>query len=109
MPAITSWREGGDNSFTVTAGFFTGSQGLEMNPLHWTRQHQLAWAVISVLGAALGALLGFIHSSFFSIMQPWQVFVEWLSRPQSYWLWPSFGLVIAGLTFYAAQLFRKAN
>jgi hypothetical protein len=36
-----------------------------MNPLHWTRQHQLAWAVISVLGAVLGALLGFIHSPFF--------------------------------------------
>jgi len=54
-------------------------------------------------------MLGFIHSPFFSIMQPWQVFVEWLSRPQSYWLWPSFGFLIAGLVFYAAQLFRRAN
>jgi hypothetical protein len=80
-----------------------------MNPLHWTRPHQLAWAVISLLGAVLGVMLGFIHSPFFSIMQPWQVFVEWLSRPQSYWLWPSFGFLIAGLVFYAAQLFRKAN
>ena len=24
MPAIASWLEGGDNSFTVTAGFFAG-------------------------------------------------------------------------------------
>ncbi len=35
--------------------------------------------------------------------------VEWISRPQSYWLWPSFGFLIAGLTFDAAQRFRKAN
>ena len=80
-----------------------------MNPLHWTRQHRLAWAVISVLGAVLGVMLGYIHSPFFSIMQPRQVLVEWLLRPQSYWLWPSFGFLIAGLTFYAAQLLRKAN
>lgn len=25
MPAITSWREGGENSFAMTAAFFTGS------------------------------------------------------------------------------------
>ena len=80
-----------------------------MNPLRWTRQHQLAWAVISAPGTVLGVMLGFIHSPFFSFMRPWQVFVEWLSRPQSYWLWPSFGFLITGLTFYAAQLFRKAN
>ena len=80
-----------------------------MNPLHWTRQHQLAWAIMCVFGAVLGAMLGFIHSPFFSIMQPWQVFAEWLSRPQSYWLWSLLGFLITGLTFYTAQLFRKSN
>ena len=83
--------------------------GHEMNPLHWTRQHQVAWAVISMFGAVLGVCSGFIHSPFFAIMRPWRVLGEWLSHPQSYWLWPSFGFLIAGLTFYAAQLFRKAN
>jgi len=96
------WRERRENSFTVTAGLFTGSQDHEVNPLHWTRQHQLAWVVITVLGAVLRALLGFIRSPFFSMMQPWQVSVEWLSHPQSYWLLPSFGFLIAGQTFDAA-------
>ena len=35
--------------------------------------------------------------------------VERVSRPQSYWLWPPFGILIAGLPFYVAQLFREVN
>jgi hypothetical protein len=80
-----------------------------MNPLHWTRQHQLALAVMGVFGAVLGAMLGSIHSAFFSIMQPWQVFAEWLSRHHSYWLWSLLGFLITWLTLYTAQLFRKTN
>jgi hypothetical protein len=80
-----------------------------MNPLHWTRPHQLAWAIVSVSGAVLGVLLRFIHSPFFSMARPWPVFAEWLSRPQSYWLWCLLGFLISGLICYAAQLFRKSN
>jgi hypothetical protein len=54
-------------------------------------------------------MLRFIHSPFFSMMQPWPVFAEWLSRPQSYWLWSLLGFLVSGLIFYAAQLFRKSN
>jgi hypothetical protein len=80
-----------------------------MNPLHWTREHKIAWAVVCAFGAVLGVLLGFIHSPLFSLTQPWQVFVAWLSIPQAYWRWPVLCFLISGLTFYAAQLFRKSN
>jgi hypothetical protein len=77
------------------------------NPLLWTRQHQLAWAVISVAGAVAGLLLGFIHSS--SEPQTWDLFVAWLSFPELYWRWPLFGFLGTGLTFYVAQLLRRSN
>ena len=64
--------------------------------------------ILHLVGVCVNRI-GTIHSPFFSIMQPWQVFVEWLSRPQSYWLWSLLGFLITGLTFYAAQLFRKTN
>ena len=80
-----------------------------MNPLHWTREHQLAWAIVCAFGTVLGVLLGFIHSPYFSMTQPSQVFMGWLSMPQSYWRWPVLGFVISGLIFYAVQLLRKSN
>ncbi len=54
---------------------------LLQNPLHWTREHQFAWAVVCAFGAVLGMLLGFIHSPFFSFTRPWQVFAGWLPVP----------------------------
>jgi hypothetical protein len=80
-----------------------------MNPLHWTREHKIAWAVVSVVGIFLSVLLGFIHSPYYTMTQPWHVFVTWLSLPSSYWRWPVFGFLMSGLVFYAAQLFRKSN
>jgi hypothetical protein len=80
-----------------------------MNPLHWKREHLVAWGVVCAFGAVLGVLLNFIHSPFFSFTQPWQVFAPWVSSPQSYWRWPLLGFLITGVTFYAAQLFRKSN
>lgn len=86
-----------------------GFEGSKMNPLTWKREHQLAWAVISATGAVAGVLLGFIHSPYFSMSQPWQVFVAWLSFPDLYWPWALMGFLITGLTFYAVQLFRNSN
>jgi len=78
-----------------------------MNPLHWKREHQRAWAVMCAFGAVLGVLLAFIHSPFFSVTQPWQlsVFVEWLLLPQSYWPWPLLGFLMSRLIFYAVITF----
>lgn len=79
------------------------------NPLHWTREHRLSWAVMCAFGAVLGVLLAFIHSPLFATPQPWRLFVAWLSLPQSYWPWPVLGFLGSGLIFYAARLFRKSN
>jgi hypothetical protein len=85
------------------------------NPMHWTREHQFAWAIMSVIGAGAGLLLGFMHSPFFSMLQTGplsqtgQAFIVWLSIPNSYWLWSLFGFLITGLAFYAVQLFRTSN
>jgi hypothetical protein len=56
-------------------------------------------------------LLGFIHSQFFSLTRPGQMyeFGHWLSDPQTYWPWPLLGFFITGVTFYAVQLIRKSN
>ncbi len=82
-----------------------------MNPLQWTREHRLAWAVMCTFGAVAGVLLGFIHSQFFSLTRPGQMyeFGHWLSDPQTYWPWPLLGFFITGVTFYAVQLIRKSN
>jgi hypothetical protein len=79
-----------------------------MNPLHWKREHQIAWVVISAFGAVVGPLLGFIHSPLF-MQQTWRGFVVWLSFPESYWPWPLFCFLITALTFYAVQLLRSSN
>jgi hypothetical protein len=79
------------------------------NPWHWKREHQLVWAGISGLGAVSGLLLGFIHSPFFSLSQTGPAFVMWLSIPDSYWRWAVYGFLVAGVTFYVAQLFRRSN
>jgi hypothetical protein len=79
------------------------------NPIHWTRQHQLAWIIVSTFGAILGLLLGFSHSPGFSAPQVWGAFVDWLSFPKTYWRWPIFGFLGTGIIFYAAQLFRRSN
>jgi hypothetical protein len=34
------------------------------------------------------------------------MFVLWLARPAGYWLWPLYGIVFVGLTFYATMLVR---
>ncbi|MFY9641338.1 MAG: hypothetical protein WCD20_16235 [Rhodomicrobium sp.] len=93
--AITSGIEAGDISVNIRAAIVAEHRS-EMNPLHWKREHQRAWAVMCVFGAVLGVLLAFIHSPLFSVTQPWQLlaFVEWLSLPQSYWPWALLGFLV---------------
>jgi len=79
------------------------------NPLLWTRQHKLAWIIMSGVGAAAGALGAFIHSPAFYQPQTWSAILAWLSLPETYWRWPLLGFFGTGLTFYAVQLFRRSN
>jgi hypothetical protein len=71
-----------------------------MNPFHWKHEHQIAWAIKSVVGAFLSLMLGFMHLPSFTLGQPWQVFDAWLSSPESYWPWPLLGFLITGVIFY---------
>lgn len=80
-----------------------------MNPWHWTREHQLALIIVSLVGMAAGVLFGFIHSPYFAIFGTWQVFATWLSHPALYWPWPLSGLVLTAVGFYGVQLLRNSN
>jgi hypothetical protein len=77
--------------------------------LLWTRSHQLASAVMSLVGAVAAVLFGFIHSPAFYGPETWGAFMAWLSFPESYWRWPLVGFLGTGLAFYAAQLIRRSN
>ena len=79
------------------------------NPMRWKREHLVAWAVVSIVGAGAGLLLGFIHSPYFSMSQTRHTFGMWLSLPDSYWRWPLICFLVTGFVFYAAQLFRSRN
>lgn len=83
--------------------------GVKLNPLHWTREHRIAWTVVSLFGALLGVMCGFINSPDFSLTQGTQSFMSWLGRPVPHWPWALYGFLISASLFYLAQLFRRTN
>jgi len=89
-----------------------------MNPFHWRREHQLAWIVFCLIGCTLGLLFAWLQDPFYqlchvSLSGQWanctRVFFEWLPNVALYWPWPALGTILAGLSFYAAQLLRISN
>jgi hypothetical protein len=81
----------------------------QMNPFHWTRQHRMAWLIVSLTGAVAAVLFAYIQSPFFFAAQGWQVFEAWLWSPGIYWVWPISGFFVTALHFYLAQLARTSN
>ncbi len=77
-----------------------------MNPLGWRREHQVAWAATCLLGAIVGQFVGFLHWQWAYTPQAGQLFATWLTYPETYWPWPTFGVLIAGLGFYIARLIK---
>ena len=81
-----------------------------MNPLQWQRQHQVAWITFCTVGGMAGLFFAWMESAArvtanytMGVNAPW-MFLLWLLRPAGYWLWPVYGVVFAGLTFYATML-----
>lgn len=77
-----------------------------MNPLRWQREHQVAGLVICLLGAVLGLFLAVILASLQNALVIGASLLAVLRYPQLYWPYPTFGLLIAGLAFYAWRLLR---
>jgi hypothetical protein len=80
-----------------------------VNPFHWTRQHRLAWLIVSLAGAVAGVLFAFIRSPFFFDPRGWSSFGVWLLSPGAYWKWAPGGFLVTAGLFYLVQLFRESN
>ena len=83
-----------------------------MNPLRWRCEYQIAWIVFCVAGGMAGLFFAWMESATrmmanytLGVDAPW-LFLLWLRHPSGYWLWPVFGIVFIGVTFYAAMLVR---
>jgi hypothetical protein len=82
-----------------------------MNPFRWRPEHQVAGVIACLLGAIAGMFFAWTKSPFQELLlhhDYTDVFLSWLWYGH-YWPWPLLGSVIAGLTFYAAQLLRTQN
>ena len=64
-----------------------------MNPLHWKREHQLAWLLTSLLGAFS---ISYYHWSYIS-------FWGWVYA-DLWWYYPMSGFVVTGVIFYTVRL-----
>jgi hypothetical protein len=78
-----------------------------MNPLSWSREHQLALPIAAVIGAALATVLGYLVYA-----AGWEVgavpFESWLRRlfGGPIW-WALFGAVIGGAIVFVCNLLRR--
>jgi hypothetical protein len=83
-----------------------------MNPFRWRREHQVAWIAFWVVGGMAGLFFAWMESAAritatytMGVDAP-RMFILWMLRPAGYWLWPLYGAVFVGLTFYATMLVR---
>lgn len=82
-----------------------------MNPLRWQREHQIAGIVICSIGGIMGTLYAWFDSRLYLLSKSLGVglLFRWLSDVSLYWPWTLTGILLAGLTFYAAMLLRKQS
>jgi hypothetical protein len=90
----------------------------EMNPLRWSREHQLAWVLICLIGGIVGLLFAWFQSPLYAISHAslsgefansTRMFFVWLQNVGLYWPWPMFGAFISGMAFYVFELLRISN
>ena len=82
-----------------------------MNPLHWKKQHQLAWLVTMVAGGLAGLIFGWLVSPFSRVPgdEMGVLFIAWAHNPVGYWPWVAIGAVTGGLAYYSADLLTGAD
>ena len=82
-----------------------------MNPLRWRGEYQAVWIALCIVGGMAGLLFAWMDSPVRKLAtsntggfgtQTW--FFAWLKDPSQYWQWPFFGIILAGLIFYAVML-----
>ena len=69
-----------------------------MNPLHWKREHQIAFLVAAVFGAGMGIFIGMRQ------VEP-STSPDWLHVAS----WGVAGAMLAGAGAYVRQLIRNKN
>jgi hypothetical protein len=77
-----------------------------MNPLNWRREHQVAWASVSLIGGMLGVLMAWSSSPLYNETDDFSTLLLGVS---SYWPWPVLGTFISALAFYTVQLLAIAD
>jgi hypothetical protein len=82
-----------------------------MNPFRWKRENQLAWVLVTLLGAIIVVLLGWLWSplSHPDRLTVGQAFIIWIGYPTFYWPWFAFGEIVAALAFYVSRLLANSN
>jgi hypothetical protein len=82
-----------------------------LNPLTWKRRHLVTWAVLVILGGAVGMVFGWVVSPFSRVQQGdvQTMLVAWLHYPGAYCPYVAAGAITAGLGHYAADLLTGAR
>jgi hypothetical protein len=66
-----------------------------------------AWVAVCALGGVLGFFVAIVGAGISFQIGP--ILLQILPHPSLYWPYPTFGLVIAALTFYLAGVLRNSN
>ena len=98
---------------------FDGGAAIPMNPLGWKRQHFVAWILVCIVGGVIGLLFAWFYRNplYLTCMAGTAlgfenctlVFLQWLAYPDFYWRQAVIGVLIAGVAFYAVQVFRSSH
>ena len=80
-----------------------------MNPLKWKTQEKYATAILMLIGANFGVIVGyFVYSTAYG-SDGSRVFTDWLFESYYHtYLWPIYGAIIAFALVYSKKLFNAS-
>jgi H+/Cl- antiporter ClcA len=74
-------------------------EGVEMNPMTWRREHQVALLLGLVLGIVLGLLVGFMYEGFhYATVESWKI--------GSRFRWGILGAFVGACVIFTQRLLR---